>query len=122
MRGAKMKYWKSTDALLKLKDAVVTDIKTDSDYSPGYCDTCDIGEEYISIVNFTLEDQTQNFVVEYVSSLIEPINHSEFIRMILNNIDRFEQMTLEEFKIFFEDLQVSTDEESSEFYDAVNNI
>ena len=117
-----MKYWKSTDALLKLKDAVVTDIKTDSDYSSGYCDTCDIGEEYISIVNFTFEDQTQNFVVEYVSSLIEPINHSEFIRMILNNIDRFEQMTLEEFKIFFEDLQVSTDEESSEFYDAVNNI
>lgn len=117
-----MKYWKESDALLKLKDAVVTDIKTDSDYSPGYCDTCDIGEEYISIVNFTCQNETQSFVVEYASSMIEPINHAAFIRMILTNIERFEQMTLEEFKIFFEDLQVSTDEESSEFYDAVNNI
>ena len=117
-----MKYWKESDALLNLKDAVVTNIETDSDYSGGYCDTCDIGEEYISIVNFEFEDATQNFVVEYTSSLIEPINHAAFIRMILINIDRFEQMTLEEFKIFFEDLQDSTEEESSEFYDAVNNI
>lgn len=117
-----MKYWKESDALLKLKDAVVTDIKTDSDYSPGHCDTCDIGEEYVSIVNFEFEDATQNFVVEYTSSFTEPINQSLFIRTILTNIDRFEKMSLEEFKDFFEDLQVSTDEESSEFYDAVNNI
>lgn len=117
-----MKYWKESDALLKLKDAVVIDIKTDSDYSPGYCDTCDIGEEYVTIVNFTFQNETQNFVVEYSSELFEPINQALFIRMILNNIDRFEQMSLEEFKIFFQDLQDSTDEESSEFYDAVSNI
>lgn len=117
-----MKHWKEPDALLTLKDAVITDIKTDSDYSPGYCDTCDIGEEYVTIVNFVFQNETQNFVVEYSSELSEPINHSAFVRMILSNIDRFEQMTLEEFKIFFEDLQDSTDEESSEFYDAVNNI
>lgn len=117
-----MKHWKEPDALLTLKDAVITDIKTDSDYSRGYCDTCDIGEEYISIVNFTCQDESQSFVVEYASSLIEPINHAAFIQMILVNIDRFEQMTLEEFKIFFEDLQDCADEESSEFYDAVNNM
>lgn len=117
-----MKYWKESDALLKLKDAVVTDIKTDSDYSPGYCDTCDIGEEYVSIVNFEFKDPKQNFVVEYASSLGEPINQAVLIRMILSNIDRFEQMTLEEFKLFFEDLQDRKDEESSEFYDAVSNI
>ena len=117
-----MKHWKEPDSLLTLKDAVITDIKTDSDYIRGYCDTCDIGEEYISIVNFEFEDATQNFVVEYTSSLIEPLNHAAFIRMILINIDRFEQMTLEEFKTFFEDLQDSTDEESSEFYDLVCNI
>ncbi len=117
-----MKHWKEPDALLTLKDAVITDIETDSDYSRGYCDTCDIGEEYISIVNFTCKNETQNFVVEYTSPLTEPINHAAFIRMILSNIERFEQMTLEEFKIFFEDLQDSTEEESSEFYDAVNNV
>ena len=117
-----MKHWKEPDALLTLKDAVITDIKTDSDYSRGYCDTCDIGEEYISIVNFEFENESQNFVVEYTSSMIEPINQAAFIRMILSNIDRFEQMTLEEFKIFFEDLQDCADEESSEFYDAVNNM
>lgn len=117
-----MKYWKESDALLKLKDAVVTDIKTDSDYSPGYCDTCDIGEEYVSIVNFEFKDPKQNFVVEYTSSLVEPINQAVLIRMILSNIDRFEQMTLEEFKLFFEDLRDREYEESSEFYDAVSNI
>lgn len=117
-----MKHWKEPDALLTLKDAVVIDIKTDSDYSPGYCDTCDIGEEYVTIVNFTFQNKTQNFVVEYSSELFEPINHAAFIRMILSNIDRFEQMTVEEFKIFFEDLQDSDDEESSEFYEAVSNI
>lgn len=117
-----MKHWKEPDALLTLKDAVIIDIKTDSDYSPGYCDTCDIGEEYVSIVNFTCKNETQNFVVEYTSSLTEPINHAAFIRMILSNIEKFEQMTLEEFKIFFEDLQGSNDEASSEFYEAVSNI
>lgn len=117
-----MKYWKESDSLLTLKDAVVTNIKTDSDYSGGYCDTCDIGEEYISIVNFEFENATQNFVVEYTSSFTEPINQSLFIRNILANIDRFEQMSLEEFKVFFEDLQCSADEESSEFYDSVRNI
>ena len=117
-----MKHWKEPDALLILKDAVITDIKTDSDYRSGYCDTCDIGEEYISIVNFTFQDKTQNFVVEYTSSLTEPINHAAFIRMILSNIEKFEQMTLEEFKIFFEDLQDFEDEASSEFYEAVSNI
>ncbi len=117
-----MKYWKEADVLLRLKDAIVTDIKTDSDYRRGYCDTCDIGEEYVSIINFTFQNETQNFVVEYTSSLVEPINHAVFIRMILANIDRFEQMSLEEFKIFFEDLQDSTDEVSSEFYEAVGNI
>lgn len=117
-----MKYWNEPSALITLKDAVITDIKTDSDYSRGYCDTCDIGEEYISIVNFEFEDQKQNFVVEYTSSLTEPINHAAFIRMILSNIERFEQMTLEEFKIFFEDLQEFEDESSREFYEAVSNI
>lgn len=117
-----MKHWKEPDALLTLKDAVITDIKTDSAYSRGYCDTCDIGEEYVTIVNFTFQNETQNFVVEYSSELFEPINHAAFIRMILSNIWKFEQMTLEEFKIFFEDLQDCADEESSEFYDAVNNI
>lgn len=117
-----MKHWKEPDALLTLKDAVITDIKTDSDYRSGYCDTCDIGEEYISIVNFTCKNETQNFVVEYTSSLSEPINHAAFIRMILSNIEKFEQMTLEEFKIFFEDLQEFEDEASREFYESVSNI
>ena len=117
-----MKYWKESDALLKLKDAVVTDIKTDSDYSPGYCDTCDIGEEYISIVEFEFTDKDLNFKVEYSSTFTEPINQAIFIRTILNNVDRFEQMGYEEFKSFFDNLQNSMDEESSEFYDLVCNI
>lgn len=117
-----MKHWKEPDALLTLKDAVITDIKTDSDYSPGYCDTCDIGEEYVTIVNFVFQNETQNFVVEYSSELSEPIDHAAFIRMILSNIGKFEQMTLEEFKSFFEDLQEFEDEASREFYEAVSNI
>lgn len=105
-----------------MNNANVTNIKTDSEYSRGYCDTCDIGEEYISIVEFEFTDKDLNFKVEYSSTFTEPINQSIFIRTILNNVDRFEQMSYEEFKSFFDNLQNSTDKEASEFYDLVCNI
>lgn len=117
-----MKHRKPLEALLTLKDAVITNIETDSDYRRGYCDTCDIGEEYISTIRFEFTNRNLNFKVDYTSYLVEPINQAVFVRTILSNVDRFEQMGYDEFKQFFDNLQIATDEESSEFYEEVSNI
>lgn len=50
-----MSYWKEpSESLIALKDTSIVQIECDHDYSPGYCDTCDIGESYINEVNLQL--------------------------------------------------------------------
>ena len=116
-----MKHWKEPSVGLSLLDAEITDIHIDHSYNfreYGF----DFEEEYTTIVRFRSKDNRTIFSVEYTSAIDYPIDDSKFVLAILTNKDKFENMKLEQFQFFFEELQESVDHEAVEFCNYISNI
>ena len=116
-----MKYWKEPSISLLLLDVEIADIHIDHSYNfreYGF----DFEEEYTTIVRFRSKDNRTIFSVEYTSAIDYPIDDSKFVLAILTNKDKFENMKLEQFQFFFEELQESVDPEAVEFCNYISNI
>lgn len=116
-----MLYWKEpSEALIKLKDTSIVQIECDHDYSPGYCDTCDIGESYINEVLFT-SSEGDEFTVCFVGDFDYMISEAKLIRVLLANLDKFEEMTFEEFKQFMRNVSEFLGEKEMQFLELIRN-
>ena len=117
--------WNSmNNPIITLKDAVVTSIDYDQDFTPGHCDTCNYGDEYIQ--NITIDVYKPDFKYESIEITFEnefhfSINVAKLIQMLIKNLDVFKEMTLVEFKTFMESLPQHLDEDSVKFYDQIEN-
>ena len=120
--------WNSWDTfenpIITLKDAVVTSIDYDQDFTPGQCDTCDYGNEYVQ--NITIDIHKPDFEYESVEITFEnsssfSINIAKLIQMLIKNLDVFKEMTTDEFKTFMESLPQHLSEDSDKFYDQIEN-
>lgn len=117
--------WDSTNnSIITLKDAVVTSIDYDQDFTPGQCDTCNYGDEYVQ--NITIDVYKPDFEYESVEITFEhsfhfPINVAKLIQMLIKNLDVFKEMTTDEFKTFMESLPQHLSEDSDKFYDQIEN-
>lgn len=101
--------WNSWDAfenpIITLKDAIVTSIDYNQDFTPGHCDTCNYGDEYVQEI--TIDIYKPDFEYESVEITFEnsssfSINVAKLIQMLIKNLDVFKEMTAEEFKTFME--------------------
>ena len=102
-----MAYWKeSNDYLIELKDCKILEIECENDFSSGYCDTCDIGSSYVNCVRFLTNDD--EFDVEFVGTL-------------LFNMDKFKEMTFEEFKQFMNDVSNFVGDKECEFLELIRS-
>lgn len=125
MTTTKWNSWDSTNnPIITLKDAVVTSIDYDQDFTPGQCDTCDYGDEYVQ--NITIDVYKPDFEYESVEITFEnsssfSINVAKLIQMLIKNLDVFKEMTLVEFKTFMESLPQHLSEDSDKFYDQIEN-
>lgn len=116
-----MSYWKEpSEHLIKLKDTEIVSIECDNHYSPGYCDTCDIGESFINEVNFTTKDGDE-FVVCFVGDIDYMISEAKLIRVLLANLDKFETMTFDEFKQFMRNVSDFIGEKEMQFLELIRN-
>ena len=117
--------WNSmNNPIITLKDAVVTSIDYDQDFTPGHCDTCNYGDEYIQ--NITIDVYKPDFKYESIEITFEnefhfSINVAKLIQMLIKNLDVFKEMTLVEFKTFMESLPQHLDEDSTRFYYQIEN-
>lgn len=125
MTTTKWNSWNSiNNPIITLKDAVVTSIDYDQDFTPGQCDTCNYGDEYVQ--NITIDVYKPDFEYESVEITFEdsfsfPINVAKLIQMLIKNLDIFKEMTTAEFKTFMESLPQHLDEDSDKFYDQIEN-
>lgn len=63
------------------------------------CDTCDYGRTYLSEVDFL----TPNRIISVqFTNTDEEMSHGRLIALLVNNLDKFRQMTHEEFKDFLQ--------------------
>ena len=116
-----MSYWKEpSESLIKLKDTSIVQIECDQDYSGGYCDTCDIGESYINDVEFTTSEGDE-FTVCFVGDFDYMISEAKLIRVLLANLDKFEEMTFDEFKQFMRDVSEFLGEKEMQFLELIRN-
>lgn len=83
-------------ALITLKDNEIIDIRIESDYQRGYCDTCDFGSVYIQTINFVTRD------CDWVTFEVEDhygykFDEAKLMYFLTNNLDKFKEMTRVEF-------------------------
>ena len=116
-----MSYWKEpSECLIALKDVEIVAIECDHHYSSGYCDTCDIGESFINEVNFTTKDGDE-FTVCFVGDFDYMISEAKLIRVLLANLDKFEEMTFDEFKQFMRNVSEFLGEKEMQFLELIRN-
>lgn len=120
--------WNSWDAfenpIITLKDAIVTSIDYDQDFTPGHCDTCNYGDEYVQEITidvYTPDYDYKPIEITFESELRFSINVAKLIQMLIKNLDIFKEMTTEEFKTFMESLPQHLDEDSTRFYYQIEN-
>lgn len=93
--------------LVILKDGYIEDIKDDYDVVTGGCPTCGLDEEYISNIQFNIcHNNTQHiecFEIESLDYCKFSFSVADIIKLILNNLNNFSEMTIKEFKIFMEE-------------------
>lgn len=117
--------WDSTNnPIITLKDAIVTSIDYDQEFTPGQCDTCDYGNEYVQ--DITIDIYKPDFTYESIEITFEnsfrfPVNVAKLIQMLIKNLDVFKEMTVAEFKTFMESLPQHLDEDSTRFYYQIEN-
>lgn len=93
--------------LIALKDGYVTDIKDNFDVITGGCPTCGLDEEYISEIQFDIYHNDTN-TIEYFEIKSTGYYNFDFsigdiIKLILNNLDKFSETSIAEFKVFMEE-------------------
>lgn len=107
-----MSYWKdSNDYLIELKDCKILEIECENDFSSGYCDTCDIGSSYVNCVRFL----TNNDEFDYL------ISEAKLIRALLFNMDKFKEMTFEEFKQFMQNVSNFVGDKECKFLELIRS-
>lgn len=89
---------------IPLNDTNIINLAVTETYQSGYCDTCDIGQNYLQDIRFEAEDD-RSFAVEFEDSSYYPISVSEFTQLILNNLDRYRDMDYVDFKAEMKDLE-----------------
>jgi hypothetical protein len=92
--------------LITLKDGFVTDIKDNFDVITGGCPTCGLDIEYISEITFDIYHNDKD-ITEYFEMRSEDFRGFEFsvaeiLKLIVDNLENFHEMTIEEFKQLME--------------------
>lgn len=115
-----MSYWKdSNDYLIELTDCKILEIECENDFSSGYCDTCDIGSSYVNCVRFLTNND--EFDVEFVGDFDYLISEAKLIRTLLFNVDKFKEMTFEEFKQFMQNVSNFVGGKECEFLELIRS-
>ena len=91
---------KEKQTILKLKDADIVEIETDSQSYSG-CETCDYGSEYITEAIFTFSNGDRKSVslsqmYSYVCS------EADLILFFVNNLEKLKETTWEELEELFD--------------------
>lgn len=125
MTTTNWKSWNSiNNPIITLKDAVVTAIDYDQDFTPGHCATCDYGNEYIQEITIDIykpEFTYESIQITFENSFSFPINVAKLIQMLIKNLDVFKEMTTDEFKTFMKSLPQHLDKDSTRFYYQIEN-
>lgn len=92
--------------LITLKDGYVQNIKDSFNMRLTGCPTCGLDEEYVSEIEFSIYHNDKN-IIEYFE--LKETSYYDFhfsigetIRLIVDNLDKFPEMTIKEFKEFME--------------------
>lgn len=89
--------------LIELKDDLIVDIKIESNYHRGFCETCDFGSVYVQTIEFV----TRSYICETFEVEEEGgyrFSEAKLMYFLTNNLDKFEEMTREEFFELMKDL------------------
>ena len=89
---------------IPLNDTNIVNLAVTETYQSGYCDTCDIGQNYLQDIRFEAEDD-RSFAIEFEDGDYYPVSVSEFTQLILNNLDRYRDMDYIDFKAEMKDLE-----------------
>ncbi len=84
--------------IIKLKDGAVEDVKSDTRYVSGGCDTCDYGSEYINNLDIILSQFSIR--VEAKGEFEYLLSISDLIKLFTQNYKEIEQKTEEEFHLW----------------------
>ena len=107
-----------TSALIELLDDRIIDIKTDSEFFPGYCETCDFGQMFVQSITVMFEDgDTFTCRIENESECL--CDEGNMIKFFTNNVETFANMSRDEFCDLLERLEIreSEDKEILEIFD-----
>jgi hypothetical protein len=77
--------------LVPMADGGIIEFDSDNSYSPGSCDTCDYGAEYVTEFKVYLTKST--ICVEVTSSGSMPLSTSDLFEIFLPNLDLIKTMT-----------------------------
>lgn len=90
--------WNLPDSLIQLKDDNIIDVLI-YDSENRTCDTCDYDLTYLSEVEFVTPTR---IISVHFTNTDEEMSHGRLIALLVNNLDKFRQMTCEEFKEFLQ--------------------
>lgn len=92
--------------VIELKDGFVTDIRDNFDVVTGICPTCDFDTEYISEIIFYIynndKDIIERFEMRSENLYAFEFSMAEIFKLIIDNLEKFPEMTIKEFKQFME--------------------
>ena len=113
-----MRWNLETSALIELLDDRIIDIKTDSEFFPGHCETCDFGQMFVQSITVMFEDgDTFTCRIENESEYL--CDEGNMIKFFTNNVETFANMSRDEFCDLLERLEIreSEDKEILEIFD-----
>lgn len=100
--------------ILQLIDGAIQEITSDSEYYPGYCETCDYGSKYVREFDFKLT--TGRIVIKASEEYSYPLSEGYMMTLLLPNATLIQQKSEKEFYEWLKQ-QVQDDVDTIDWYD-----